>query len=123
MDSDLYHYFGGDLSLSANGDLLLASGDTLVEQRIIRRLLTNAGDYIWALAYGAGLGSMVGAPANATAIEAVIRSQIFQESSVAQQPAPQITTQVNTDGSVLCTIAYADATTGQTNTLSFPVSQ
>lgn len=121
MDSDLYHFVGGDLSLAANGDLLLAAGDTLVEQRVLRRLLTNAGDYIWHLTYGAGLGAMVGSPANAAAIEAAIRSQIFQESSVAQQPAPVVTTQVNADGSVVCGITYADATTGETNVLTFPI--
>jgi phage baseplate assembly protein W len=119
--ADISHTFGADLSLSATGDLLCVTGDTLTQQRVLRRLLTNAGDYIWQLAYGAGLGQMVGQPANATAIENIIRSQIFGESSVAQVPAPVITTAVNPDGTVTTTIQYADAATGATSTLTFQV--
>jgi phage baseplate assembly protein W len=119
--NDISHAFGSDLALSATGDLLVVSGDALTQQRVLRRLLTNAGDYIWHLAYGAGLGQMVGQPANAAAIENIIRSQIFRESSVAQVPAPIVTTTANTDGTVTVTIQYADAVTGAGSTLTFQV--
>jgi phage baseplate assembly protein W len=119
--ADMAHTFGGDLALSATGDLLVVSGDTLSQQRVLRRLLTNAGDYIWHLAYGAGLGRMVGQPAHAAAIENIIRSQIFRESSVAQVPAPVVTTSVSTDGTVTVTIQYADAVTGAGSTLTFQI--
>ena len=97
------------------------TGDTLTQQRVLRRLLTNAGDYIWQLSYGAGLGQMVGQPANATAIENIMRGQIFQEFAVAQVPAPVITTTVNMDGAVSAEIQYADAASGATSTLTFQV--
>jgi phage baseplate assembly protein W len=119
--ADMAHTFGGDLALSASGDLLVVSGDTLTQQRVLRRLLTNDGDYIWHLAYGAGLGRMVGQPVNAAAIENIVRSQIFRESSVAQVPAPVVTTSVNTDGMVTVTIQYADAVTGAGSTLTFQI--
>ncbi|MEE3500197.1 hypothetical protein [Acidiphilium acidophilum] len=47
--------FGGDLAIDAGGDLALAAGSALTEQRVLRRLLTNPGDYIWQLSFGAGL--------------------------------------------------------------------
>ena len=119
--ADISHTFGGDLSLSATGDLLCEDGDTLTQQRVLRRLLTNAGDYIWQLPYGAGLGQMVGLPAKQAAIENIIRSQIFAENAVAQVPAPVVTTTVNTDGTVNVKIIYADAVTGASSTLSFKV--
>src|ERR1700739_2552633 len=119
--ADISHTFCADLSLSATGDLLCVTGDMLTQQRVLRRLLTNAGDYIWQLAYGAGLGQMVGQPANAAAIENIIRSQIFREASVAQVPAPVVTTSVNSDGTVTVTIQYADAVTGGGSTLTFQV--
>jgi phage baseplate assembly protein W len=119
--ADISHSMGVDLSLSATGDLLVASGDALTKQRVLRRLLTNAGDYIWHLAYGAGLGQMVGQPTNHAAIENIIRSQIFAESAVAQVPAPIVTTTVNADGTVMTTIQYADAVTGASSTLTFQV--
>jgi phage baseplate assembly protein W len=119
--ADISHTFGADLSLSATGDLLCVTGDTLTQQRVLRRLITNAGDYIWQLSYGAGLGQMVGQPANATAIENIMRGQIFQESAVAQVPAPVVTTTVNMDGTVSAEIQYADAATGASSTLTFQV--
>ena len=70
--SDLNHFYGGDLSLSATGDILKVDGSTQGQQRVLRRLLTNpalmdssgkvtvVGDYIWHPTYGAGLPRMVG---------------------------------------------------------------
>jgi phage baseplate assembly protein W len=118
---DIAHYFGNDLTLGAGGDLLVVSGDSLVQQRIIRRLLTNAGDYIWNLKYGAGLGQMVGSPANQTAIQNIVFSQIFQEETVARVPAPKVSTAVDAAGDVTVTITYYDAVTGAGATLSFQV--
>lgn len=118
---DISHNFGNDLTASAAGDLLVVSGDTLTQQRILRRLLTNPGDYIWNLNYGAGLGQMVGKPANASAIQNIVYSQIFEEPAVARVPAPTVTTDVNPDGTVTVTIDYFDAVTGQGSTLTFQV--
>ena len=82
---DLSHTFGGDVQVSANGDLLTASSLNLSQQRILRRLMTNPGDYIWQPSYGAGLAQFVGSPASAAQIRAVVRSQIFKEAAVARQ--------------------------------------
>jgi phage baseplate assembly protein W len=119
--ADLAHNFGSDLQLSATGGLLLASGPALVQQRILRRLLTNPGDYIWQPTYGAGLRQMVGQNANLLAIQNVIRSQIFAETDVLQTPAPVITATQDPAGNVIVSIAYTDATTNTTQLLSFQV--
>ena len=114
--SDLAHVFGNDLSISPNGDLACASGGTFGQQRVIRRLLTNPGDYIWQLSYGTGLPTMIGSPANSTSIKGLVQSQIFLESAVAQMPAPSIT--VAADGTtVSLSISYSDATDGSTQTV------
>ena len=55
MDA-LFCPWGGDLSVGPGGDISVAPVEAEVEQRIIRRLLTNTGDYIWHISYGAGLG-------------------------------------------------------------------
>jgi len=118
---DLSHFMGGDLQLGPTGDLLLVDGTTLGQQRVLRRLLTNPGDYIWNLSYGAGLPAMVGQPANARAIEAIIRAQISQESVVATTPAPVVLVNVGTDGTIFVDLQYTDAVIGQTVVLQFPV--
>jgi phage baseplate assembly protein W len=106
---DINHTFGGDLAVGVSGDLAAASGSTLGQQRVLRRLLTNTGDYIWQLTYGAGLPSMIGMPVDAAAIAGLVRSQIFLESAVAQTPTPTIDVQ-SQSGIVSLQITYTDTT-------------
>jgi phage baseplate assembly protein W len=117
--ADLSHQWGSDLTLSPTGDLATATGAALTQQRVLKRLLTNQGDYIWQLDYGAGLAGFVGTPASAASIAALIRSQIFKESGVAITPAPVIDIQATQTGSLAVQIRYADASTGETQLLSF----
>lgn len=119
--ADLAHTFGADLALSATGDLATVSGPNEVTQRVIHRLLTNSGAYIWQLQYGAGLGAMVGSPVNLDAIGSIVRAQIFQEAAVAQAPPPSISLAQNQTGTVTCSITYADAQTGQAQSISFGI--
>ena len=120
--SDLDHDFGGDLTLGPTGDLASVSGMILGQQRVLRRLLTNAGDYIWQLDYGAGLPATIGAPVAAAAIEGLVRSQIFLETAVARSPAPSIAVQAS-GGLVSLRIGYTDAQTNITQTLGVSLDQ
>lgn len=119
--ADLWHQFGSDLALGATGDVALATGALAGQQRVLRRLLTNPGDYIWQLDYGAGLGQFVGSPASAAQIRAVVRSQIFKEAAVARSPEPLIDVTTDATGTVYVHIRYADAASGATQILSFSV--
>lgn len=116
---DISHLWGNDIALSPTGDLAIADAPALTQQRVLRRLLTSPGDYIWALDYGAGLANFVGQPGTATAIRAAIRGQIFKEPSVAQIPEPVIELQPDPSGSLYVHIRYADAATSLTQTLNF----
>src|ERR1700730_9284821 len=119
--SALCTQFGSAPVVGAPGYLPAACGSLLGQQGVLRRLLTNPGDYIWAPDYGAGLARFVGAPADAAQIQAVIRSQIFKEAVVAQQPAPVIDVQSDDAGMVYVHVRYADADSGATQVLSFSV--
>jgi phage baseplate assembly protein W len=119
--NDLWHQFSADLAVGVTGDLAVASGPLLGQQRVLRRLLTNPGDYIWAPDYGAGLAQFVGVPADAAQIRAVIRSQIFKEAAVARQPEPIVDVEIDGGGTVYVHVRYADASTGATQVLSFSV--
>jgi hypothetical protein len=121
ISSEPFHIFGGDLVLSAKGDLLLVSGQLETNQRIVRRLFTNAGANLWNLAYGAGLPSQVGLKANKAAITAIIRSQMFAEGTVAQVPLPTVGLTINPTGIVICDIGYIFAPTLQAAGLSVPL--
>ncbi len=119
--ADLFLLFGGDLGIGPTGDLAIADAQTLTQQRVLRRLLTNQGDYIWQLTYGAGLGQFVGRPGAPDLISGVIRTQMQLESQVIQSPAPGVFTSVVDDGTVMTSVNYVDAATGQTALLSFSV--
>ena len=120
--SDLSHTFGGDLAVASNGDLAAASGSALGQQRVLRRLLTNAGDYIWQLTYGAGLPAMIGMPVDAAVIAGLVRSQIFLESAVAQTPTPVI--DVQAEGSIVSLqITYSDATDTTTQAIGVVMTE
>lgn len=117
--SDAQHQFGSDLAVGPTGDLATVNGPVLGQQRVLRRLLTNAGDYIWQLGYGAGLPQFVGHPANTVRVRAVIRSQIFKESAVARTPEPAIEVSSDGAGTVSVRVSYADAETALTQVLGF----
>jgi phage baseplate assembly protein W len=122
--TDIAHQFGSDLTTGPTGDIATASGPLLTQQRVLRRLLTNPGDYVWQPDYGAGLAAMVGQPADALRIRAVIRGQIFKEPAVARTPEPVIDVQSapgGQSGTVAVAVRYADADTGQTQILSLTV--
>jgi len=122
--NDIYHVWDSDLATGATGDLAIASGSTLGQQRVLRRLLTNPGDYIWHIDYGAGLASFVGVPSNKMQIMATIRSQMFQETAVAQTPEPVINVQISPAGAlstIYVDIRYTDSLSGETQMLTFSV--
>jgi phage baseplate assembly protein W len=123
--ADASHQWGSDLALGPTGDVASVSGQLLGQQRVLRRLLTSPGDYIWQLDYGAGLARFIGQPINALQISAVVRSQIFKEPAVARQPEPVIDVQVSPGGAagtVYVYIRYVDAESKQTQILSFSVT-
>jgi phage baseplate assembly protein W len=111
--------------VSSSGDVGTVSGAMLGQQRVLRRLLTSPGDYIWQPEYGAGLARFIGQPVNPLQIRALVRSQIFKEAAVARQPEPVIEVQVAPGGAastVYVYLRYADAETNETQVLSFSVS-
>lgn len=120
--SDLHHYIGDDLSVSATGDLLIASGTEEGQQRVLRRLLTNPGDYIWHLDYGAGLPREVGNTLDTRRLNGLIRSQVFNESVVSRNPDPNIILTA-IQGGVSARIQYVDAVTQQQIGLAFDINR
>jgi phage baseplate assembly protein W len=119
---DIWQQWGADLLVGPSGDLATVSGPAQGTQKVLRRLLTSPGDYVWQPTYGAGLAQLVGRPVNPLNIRAIIRAQIFQEPAVARSPEPTITVIDNNGGDVYVQIQYVDADTGESQALSFSVS-
>jgi len=120
--NDLNQYFGADLSVSATGDLMPVDGDGRGQQRVLRRLLTNPGDYLFHPSYGAGVRRRVGDTLDLPKLRALIRGQILLEEAVAKTPEPQITLTPTPKG-VTCAIRYADAVSKAPVILNFNVSR
>ena len=93
--TELAHWYGSDLQLSATGDLALVGVGsvgrvTKSNQRVLRRLCTNAGDYLFETAYGAGLPSRIGDNLEVAKVRALVSGQMQLEASVQQSPPPSV---------------------------------
>ncbi len=123
---DLHHYWGNDLSLSANGDLLSVDGVTETNQRILRGLMTAAPEYVFHADYGAAIGKHVGDAlsfADYSKIKSDIRSIVLRDPNVAALPAPMMDFKSLPTGYLTVSIVYTYKPTGQLQTLSFNVSK
>ena len=118
--ADIAHVVGSDLMVGPTGDLAVVDLSDWTQQRVLRRLLTNTGGYIWQLTYGAGLPSLVGTTVSAQQITAIIRRQMSLETAVSQQPEPTVVLQGGQPGTVFATVSYRDGQTGVAQTLSIP---
>ena len=111
--ADISHIWGSDIALGPAGDLALATGLEEGRQRVLRRLLTTLRNYIWHLEFGGSLPTMVGQPADAYAIEGVVRLQMSLEACVAAVPEPGVSVSTDGQGGTFLLITYTDAGTGQ----------
>ncbi len=119
--ADISHDFGQDIEFDPSGDVATATGPDLGRQRILRRLLTNPGEYIWHGLYRAGLARFLGQPTSAQSISSIARGQIFKEASVTRNPSPSIVVTKNTTGGVVLSIQYVDREAKKTVALTAPV--
>lgn len=116
--SDVQMNWADDISLAPTGDLATVSGPELGTERVLRRLLTNPGDYVWHPNYGAGLARFVGQPADPAAIQALILAQMLLEPAVAAVPEPVILVQSDPGGTLSVQIRYADSATSDAKALT-----
>ena len=119
--SDLHHFWSGDLSAGLTGDIEVVSGPALGTERVLRRLLTNPGDYLWQPGYGAGLARFVGQPADPAAIRALVQQQMLQEAAVTPDPEPVIEVQSDPGGTLSVQVRYADAETADARTIALQI--
>jgi len=120
--ADLHHYIGGDLAVSNTGDIAIATGTQEGQQRVLRRLLTNGGDYIWNLDYGAGVSQEIGKTLDVGRVRALIREQLFNEGIVSHSPDPVISVTPIQNG-ISVRVQYVDAIQKQQVSLAFDINR
>ena len=118
---DIFHDVGADLTIDPDGRLMTVTDDAWTRQRVVRRLLTNAGDYIWDLSYGGGLRREIGGVVAARRIEASILRQLRLEAAVARQPGPKVVVSEPVSGTVNADITYVDAHMASTTQFSVAI--
>ncbi|NHN84470.1 phage tail protein [Acetobacter musti] len=112
--ADLFHISGSDLVITDTGQLDLATGNDAGMQRVLRRLTTNAGDYIFTPDYGAGLPSRVGGTDTPADLQAIILQQMTLEPIVSSSPVPVVDVQNIGTGKRSISVTYMSASTGDT---------
>ncbi len=121
--SDLALDWGQDLLIDESGDFAVATGTTELQQRLVRRFLTNAsdveanvvnavGDYIFDTSYGGNarryVDSLIG-PGTLAEVKNRLLDQINQETGVSQTNPPQIAvSQVQNGILVDCAVTAAN---------------
>ena len=119
--TDISHWVGADLGASASGDLAFVEGVLSGQQRVLRRLITNAREYIFHPDYGAGLPARIGSLLDADALAGLIRAQMALEAVVARTPPPQVEVRPTADG-VAVRVQYVDAPLSRPVVLAFDVT-
>jgi hypothetical protein len=117
LPHDISQTLGAGLSFDTTGDLQVTQGTERSQQRVLRRLLTNPGEYLFHLAYGAGLPVQVGKMWARQTLQSLIRQQLWQENSITSQPAPDITVTPVREG-VSLSLRYQEAQANQVVNLS-----
>ena len=113
--------WGGDLEIGPTGDIAVASVVDNLDEKIIRRLLTNPGDYLWAPNYGGGLAAQIGSPVDLSALQANIRAQMEQEPLISPYPLPSVLvspTVSYSDDARVVTITYQSTDQNSSRSLS-----
>jgi hypothetical protein len=121
--SDLSLDWGQDLLIDESGDFAVSSGATELQQRLVRRFLTNAsdveanvvnavGDYVFDTSYGGNarryVDSLIG-PSTLAEVKNRLLDQINQEAGVSQTNPPQIAvSQVQNGILVDCAVTAAN---------------
>lgn len=124
--SDINQIFSSDLSVSNKGSLATVDTTQRGQQRVLRRLLTNPGEYIFHPEYGAGLPQWIGRTADLGEMRALIRGQMLLEPSVAKSPESQVTVAPipnASGGGFAVSIKYQDADTSAPVSLNFNVAE
>jgi len=120
--TEIYHWVGNDLQLSASGGIQETSGVEASRQRIARRLITNPGDYIFHPEYGAGIPAYIGRLASQNEIKAVVLGQVLLESTVSKTTQPIVNvSQIAGTGNVTIDVTYTYAETGELATITVTV--
>lgn len=116
--ADLKHTHGEDLQLSPTGGLALSSGVDETIERIYRRIMTNPGDDIWNVEYGAGIPATIGSPTPEDRIKSQIFNQLRLEAGVDQTTIPTVEVTKNSLGLITANIKCVAATTGEPITIN-----
>lgn len=118
---DVSHFWGSDINVSQTGDMARVEGVERSKQRVLRRLMTNPGEYSFHPEYGGGIPARIGTILNLAEVGAAIRKQMELEDSVSQADPISVDVQQITNG-VAVSLAYVALPDKQPVTLSFDVS-
>ena len=126
--ADISHVYGNDVTQTPSGDIATVITNPRTVQRVIRRLLTTPtvpgnSAYPWQTIYGCGLAAKIGSVGwSDSEIEALVRSQMLQEQSIAPTPQPTVDVEPFANGNGASININAWDRSGQPLPFSFDVA-
>lgn len=121
---DVHHIIGDDILLDKSNDLLFVFDTDETNQRIMRRLFTNKGTYIWNAKWGASIPWRVGDTLSAEVYREIvneIRAAVLEDDDVAKDPPPEITIEQISNG-LICYIRYYNLSEDEHDTISLRIT-
>lgn len=121
---DVYHIIGNDIQLDSTNDLQLVFDTNETNQRIMRRLFTNKGGYIWNSKWGASIPWKIGEPFSQEVYQDIIKevkAAVLEDDDVAKDPPPVIQIETVFNG-IICYIRYYNLASNEHDTVSLRMS-
>ena len=121
---DIYHEIGDDIQLDSTNDLLFVHDTTETNQRIMRRLFTNKGTYIWNSKFGASIPWKVGESLSLEVYKDIVNqvtASVLEDDDVAKSPPPEINIKTTSNG-LICYIKYYNLSSDEHDTITLQVT-
>lgn len=121
---DVHHIIGDDILLDKSNDLAFVFDTDETNQRIMRRLFTNKGTYIWNAKWGASIPWRVGDTLSAEVYREIvneIRAAVLEDGNVAKDPLPEITIEQSSNG-LICYIRYYNLSEDEHDIISLRIT-
>ena len=121
---DISHEIGDDIRLDSTNDLAFVFDTDETNQRIMRRLFTNKGTYIWNAKWGASIPWKVGETLSLELYNLVVNevtAAVLEDEDVAKDPPPEISIKTTNNG-LICYIRYYNTSSDKHDTISFRVT-
>jgi len=121
---DIHHIIGSDILLDKSNDLSFVFDTNETNQRIMRRLFTNKGTYIWNAKWGGSIPWKIGEMLSLEVYREIVNevtAAVLEDDDVAKDPPPEIKIETTSNG-LICYIKYYNLSEDKHDTVALRIT-